>query len=73
MLTLKHTSTIMASNPVSWFEIAVTDMKRAKQFYEMVFDVSLTHLPLRKVGSTGRFPCRKAQWGREERSPPQRE
>jgi len=29
------------SNPVSWFEIYVDDMDRARQFYESVFQVSL--------------------------------
>lgn len=33
------------NNPVSWFEIYVDDMPRAKQFYEQVFEVSLTLLP----------------------------
>ena len=28
-------------NPVNWFEIAVTDMDRAVQFYEYVFEVKL--------------------------------
>jgi hypothetical protein len=63
MLTLKHTSTIMASNPVSWFEIAVTDMKRAKQFYEMVFDVSLTNLPSPEGGEYWTFPMQEGAMG----------
>src|SRR5688572_16337023 len=29
-------------NPVTWFEIPVSDMKRAKAFYENVFSVKLT-------------------------------
>lgn len=33
------------NNPVSCFEIYVDDMPRAKQFYEQVFEVSLTLLP----------------------------
>lgn len=32
-------------NPVSWFEIYVDDMERAKAFYEAVFQVQLTKLP----------------------------
>ncbi len=32
------------SNPVGWFEIYVSDMKRAAAFYESVFQVQLTHL-----------------------------
>lgn len=33
-----------AKNPVGWFEIYVDDMKRAKTFYETVFEVELTDL-----------------------------
>ena len=29
-------------NPVSWFEIPVTDFDRAKNFYESILDVSLS-------------------------------
>jgi uncharacterized protein len=32
----------MNNNPVSWFEIPVSDMKRAVRFYETVFDFKLT-------------------------------
>lgn len=35
----------MKANPVGWFEIYVQDMKRAKAFYEIVFDGKLTSLP----------------------------
>ncbi len=35
---------MMKSNPVSWFEIYVNDMDRAKKFYESVFEVSLANL-----------------------------
>ena len=31
-------------NPVSWFEIYVQDMERAKAFYEAVFGIRLTKL-----------------------------
>lgn len=34
----------MASNPVSWFEIYVKDIERAKSFYESVFQVKLQPL-----------------------------
>ncbi len=34
----------MKSTPVSWFEIYVQDMKRAKNFYENVFQGELTLL-----------------------------
>jgi len=34
----------MAQNPISWFEIYVQDMPRAKAFYEAVLQVTLTPL-----------------------------
>lgn len=34
----------MKPNPVSWFEIYVQDMPRAKAFYEAVFETELTKL-----------------------------
>lgn len=33
------------SNPVGWFEIHVSDMHRATQFYENVFEQKLVSLP----------------------------
>ncbi len=36
----------MAAHMVNWFEIPVTDMARAKQFYESVFEVSLTDMEM---------------------------
>lgn len=32
-------------NPVGWFEIYVSDLDRAKSFYETTFEVTLTELP----------------------------
>ena len=32
-------------NPVCWFEIYVSDLERAKKFYETVFDTELEPLP----------------------------
>ncbi|QCX00322.1 VOC family protein [Aggregatimonas sangjinii] len=32
----------MEHNMVGWFEIPVTDMDRAKKFYETVFDINIT-------------------------------
>ena len=32
-------------NPVGWFEIYVSDLERAKKFYETVFDTKLEELP----------------------------
>lgn len=34
----------MKNNPVVWFEIYVQEMKRARQFYESVFQVKLERL-----------------------------
>jgi predicted enzyme related to lactoylglutathione lyase len=34
----------MKDNPVGWFEIYVQDMKRAKKFYESLFDAKLEEL-----------------------------
>lgn len=34
----------MNSNPVSWFEIYVSDMDRARKFYEAVFECRLNRL-----------------------------
>ena len=34
-----------ASNPVIWFEIYVSDMQRARRFYEAVFKQPLSELP----------------------------
>lgn len=42
-------------NPVCWFDIHVSDMTRAKKFYETVFDVQLTDLPI-KWGKQSTFP-----------------
>jgi uncharacterized protein len=36
----------MAKNPITWFEIYVDDMNRAKTFYETVLEIELTHLPM---------------------------
>jgi uncharacterized protein len=52
----------MKHNPVGWFEIYVQDMKRAKQFYESVFQ-----LKLEKLNSPGMemwsFPMEMDRWG----------
>lgn len=50
------------ANPVVWFEIPVTDMARAKQFYETVFSIEITEMDMgpakmgwlpREMGSGG--------------------
>ena len=33
-------------NPVVWFEIYVDDLKRAKKFYEAVFQLELSEMPM---------------------------
>ncbi|MCK0137134.1 VOC family protein [Arenibacter sp. S6351L] len=33
-------------NPVVWFEIYVDDLKRAKKFYEAVFQLELNEMPM---------------------------
>lgn len=33
-------------NPINWFEIYVSDMPRAKQFYSTVFEIELTTVPM---------------------------
>ena len=45
----------MKTNMVTWFEIAVSDMNRAKKFYEQVFSVEIT---LQDIGGVamGFFP-----------------
>jgi uncharacterized protein len=42
-------------NMVGWFEIPVTDMERAIRFYETVFDINLTRMPLGELEMAG-FP-----------------
>jgi predicted enzyme related to lactoylglutathione lyase len=39
----------MSGNPVGWFEIYVTDIERARKFYEAVLDIEL-----QKLDSPGR-------------------
>lgn len=43
------------SNPVGWFDIHVSDLSRAKTFYETVFNVKLIDLPL-DWGKQALFP-----------------
>jgi predicted enzyme related to lactoylglutathione lyase len=42
-------------NPVCWFDIFVSDLKRAKKFYETVFNIQLTDFP--------------AEWGKQSGFP----
>jgi predicted enzyme related to lactoylglutathione lyase len=42
-------------NPVSWFDLYVSDLERAKNFYEMVFNIQFDELPL-ELGRQLFFP-----------------
>lgn len=42
-------------NPVSWFDIYVTDLDRAKKFYETVFGIQLQDFP-EEWGRQSAFP-----------------
>lgn len=44
-----------SSNPVGWFDIHVSNLERAKKFYETVFNVKLHDLPL-EWGKQSLFP-----------------
>ncbi|MEB3322985.1 MAG: VOC family protein [Synechococcaceae cyanobacterium] len=53
----------MRSNPVNWFEIAVSDMERARRFYEAVLGVTLTNLPIEGGGDYWTFPMDEERMG----------
>ena len=44
-------------NPVVWFEIYVSDMERARKFYETVLNVSLSDLPMGEETHEGFRMC----------------
>jgi len=50
------------NNPISWFEIYVQDMVRAKAFYESVFGVSLSRLDNPDIEMWA-FPMRQDGYG----------
>ncbi len=52
----------MASNPVNWFEITVSDLERAKHFYQTVFQVTLEKMPNLSM-EYWTFPMREDQVG----------
>lgn len=54
----------MQSNPITWFEIYVQDMGRAKRFYESVFQVALQKLnpPFPEI-ELWAFPVDKNSYG----------
>jgi predicted enzyme related to lactoylglutathione lyase len=43
-------------NPVGWFDIYVSDIDRAKKFYETVFNIQFTDLPI-EWGKQSFFPA----------------
>jgi predicted enzyme related to lactoylglutathione lyase len=55
----------MSSNPVTWFEIYVKDMPRAKAFYEKTLSVQLGKLdtPASDVTEMWSFPMGKDSYG----------
>jgi uncharacterized protein len=57
-----HKETPIKHNPVGWFEIYVQDLKRARKFYESVFQTKLTKLNNPKVDIWG-FPSEMDGWG----------
>jgi predicted enzyme related to lactoylglutathione lyase len=57
------------SNPVVWFEIAATDLERAKKFYSEVFQKEMQYVdmpdsPMYMMGSgaEGDSRCEAAPW-----------
>lgn len=42
-------------NPVNWFDIYVSNLERAKKFYETVFSIQLVDLPI-EWGKQAAFP-----------------
>lgn len=55
-------------NPISWFEIYVDDIQRARAFYETVLAVELTDLPVPEGGGDAglqmlAFPCDFESYG----------
>ena len=52
----------MIQNPVRWFEIYVSDMSRAKSFYESLFAVKLSQMPFPE-GEMWGFPSNPEKWG----------
>lgn len=49
-------------NPVRWFEIYVSDMNRAKTFYESLLKVKLSQMPFTE-GEMWGFPSNQDKWG----------
>lgn len=52
----------MEHNAIGWFEIPVTDMDRAKKFYETVFDIEIQVQPFNEL-LMGWFPFAEGKPG----------
>jgi hypothetical protein len=52
----------MAANPVTWFELYVADMPRARAFYETVLGVKLEPLPVEGMEYWS-FPMEDGRYG----------
>lgn len=52
----------MKPNPVGWFEIYVSDMERARRFYEQVFQTALQRLAVEDLEMWA-FPMEEGTWG----------
>lgn len=50
-------------NPVSWFEIPVADLKRAREFYSKVFGLEMSDDPAGAMPSIAFFPQDMTQYG----------
>lgn len=55
----------MSGNPVTWFEIYVKDMERAKGFYEKTLGIKLSKLetPAKEITEMWSFPMGKDSYG----------
>lgn len=51
------------ANPVNWFEIYVSDMERAKAFYQSVCAIELMNLPSPDEGEMWVFPMEEGAAG----------
>lgn len=56
------TTTSPVKNPIIWFEIYVSNMDRAKKFYETVFELTMAQIPFAE-GQMWGFPSNPEKWG----------
>jgi uncharacterized protein len=59
---MENTSTLSCRNPISWFEIYVDDMPRAKAFYQTVLALELTAIGSPDILMYG-FPVNRDVYG----------